>query len=233
LNIDLASEVVFFAALQRGGGVKRINKQGQALGRKGEESRRRLLDATLSLIAVESVHKLSASKIARAAGMASQSFYLYFKDIDEVLLILAQEAAEELAEVAAVLRDAAPGTPPEILSRTFIESYTAYWERHRPILNARNYIADSGNIDFLKVRHEATMPIIHAIADRIKAAQPGGRLTKASAQSRAVIIYVSMERMAARSRAVQYNVEDAGNEDLLRAEVDILALLFTPVADRG
>lgn len=212
--------------------MKRVNKQGQALGRKGEESRRRLLDATLSLISVESVHKLSASRIARAAEMASQSFYLYFKDIDEVLLILAEEAAKELVEVAAVLRDAPPGTPPDIVSRAFIDAYSTYWDRHRPILNARNYIADSGNIDFLRVRHEATMPIIHAIADRI-VAQPGETLTRAVAVSRAVIIYVSMERMAARSHAVQYNSEDADNDDLLRAEVDILALLFTPVEGRG
>lgn len=212
--------------------MKRVNKHGQALGRKGEESRRRLLDATLSLLSEDSVHKLSASKIARAAGMVSQSFYLYFKEIDEVLLILAEEAAEELVQVAGILRDAEPGTPADVLSRRFIDAYSEYWDRHRPILNARNYIADSGSNEFLRVRHEATMPIIHAIADRI-VAQPGETLTRALAISRAVIIYVSMERMAARSHAVQYSSEEATNDDLLRAEVDILALLFTPVEGRG
>ncbi|CAN5237942.1 hypothetical protein BH10PSE13_BH10PSE13_25150 [soil metagenome] len=212
--------------------MKRVNKHGQALGRKGEESRRRLLDATLSLIALESVHKLSASKIARAAGMVSQSFDLYFKEIDEVLLILAEEAAAELAEVAAILRDAPTEMPADLLSGKFVDAYSDYWDRHRPILNARNYIADSGNNEFLRVRHEATMPIIHAIADRI-VAQPGETLTRALAVSRAVIIYVSLERMAARSHAVQYSSEDADNDDLRRAEVDILALLFTPVEGRG
>lgn len=192
-----------------------------------------MLDATLALLAVESVHKLSASKIARVASMASQSFYLYFKDIDEVLLILASEAAREVAEVVAVLQNAAPETPPEILSRSFIDAYSKYWDRHRAILNARNYIADSGNLDFLRLRQEVTMPIINAIADRIGAAQPGGTVTRAVAVSRAVIIYVSLERMAARSRAVQYEADIANNDDLLRAEVDILALLFTPVDGRG
>ena len=75
----------------------KVNKQGQALGRKGGETRRRLLDATLELIATEDSHKLTASRIARAAGLASQSFYLYFKDIDEILLVLAEEASADFA----------------------------------------------------------------------------------------------------------------------------------------
>lgn len=212
--------------------MNRTNKQGQALGRKGAESRRRLLDATLSLIAVESVHKLSASKIARAASMASQSFYLYFKDIDEILLTLAKEAAEELVDVEAVLRNAGSETPPEQLSAIFVDAYSRYWDRHRAILNARNYIADSGNMDFLRVRQEVTMPIIHAIADRIMAAQRKGSMTRATSVARAVIIYLAMERIAARSNAVQYSATDSENAELLRAEVDILALLFTPVEKR-
>src|SRR3546814_10296726 len=75
-----------------------LNKHGQAIGRKGAESRRRLLDATRTLIATEPAHKLTASAIARTAKLASQTFYLYFNDIDEILLALSQEAAEDMDE---------------------------------------------------------------------------------------------------------------------------------------
>src|SRR3546814_10346264 len=81
-----------------------LNKHGQAIGRKGAESRRRLLDATRTLIATEPAHKLTASAIARTAKLASQTFYLYFNDIDEILLALSQEAAEDMDEVFAELR---------------------------------------------------------------------------------------------------------------------------------
>lgn len=212
--------------------MKRTNKQGQALGRKGEESRRRLMDATLSLLSTESVHKLSASKIARAASMASQSFYLYFKDIDEILHALAEEAAADMSGVVEILKGAPPGMAPETLSRNVIDAYAAYWDRHRAILSARNYIADSGNMAFLKLRQEATMPVIYAIADRIRTAQPAA-LTWPAAVARAVIIYLAMERLAARSNAIQYSSADAGKEDLRRAEIDMLSLLFTPVAGPG
>nr|WP_301287301.1 TetR/AcrR family transcriptional regulator [Sphingobium sp. OAS761] len=197
------------------------------MGRKGEESRRRLLDATRELLAKGSIHKLSASAIARAASMASQSFYLYFKDIEEVIFALSSDAARDMEQIVTLIRQAPPGSAPELLSQTVVDAFSAYWDRNRPILNARNYIADSGNMDFLRLRQEATMPMLIAIADRIKvAASPS--LTRGQAISRAVIVYLAMERLAARSGAPQY--EPAGYEDvdLREAEIDILTLLFTP-----
>jgi AcrR family transcriptional regulator len=213
--------------------MKPTNKQGQRLGRKGEESRRRLLDATLSLIKVEALHKLSASRIAREAGMSSQSFYLYFKDMDDILLALSGAPAVDAAEVAATLADAPDDLAPESAARTFVTAYSEYWNRHRAILNVRNYIADSGNIAFLKLRQDTTMPIIYAVADRILSAQPAGALDRPSAVARAVIVYLAMERMAARSDAVQYSRLDVGAVDLIQAEIEILAQLFTRTQGRS
>jgi len=205
----------------------RFNKQGQALGRKGEESRRRLLDATRKLLAKGSIHKLSASAIARAASMASQSFYLYFEDIEEVIFALSSDAARDLEQIVTLIRQAPPGSAPELLSQTVVDAFSAYWDRNRPILNARNYIADSGNMDFLRLRQEATLPMLTAIADRIKvAASPA--LTRGQAISRAVIVYLAMERLAARSGAPQYEPTGYEDVDLREAEIDILTLLFTP-----
>jgi len=207
--------------------MTRVNKQGQALGRKGEESRRRLLDATLALLTKGSMHKINASAIAREAAMASQSFYLYFKDIDEVILALAQEAAADLQEVVAMLSDTPSSSEPEMLSKQVIDAFASYWDRHRPILIARNYIADSGNQQFLKLRQDATMPMIHGIADRIQAARPKD-VTRVQAVSRAVIVYSAMERLAARAQSLQYEPGSGENVDLRQAEIDILTLLFSP-----
>jgi AcrR family transcriptional regulator len=209
----------------------RVNKQGQALGRKGEESRRRLLDATLALLTKGSMHKISASAIAREAAMASQSFYLYFKDIDEVILALAQEAAVDLQGVVALLANAPGDSEPKMLSKQVIDAFADYWDRHRPILIARNYIADSGNMQFLKLRQDATMPMIHALADRIQAARQD--VTRVEAVSRAVVVYSAMERLAARALSAQYEPASGEIVDLRQAEIDILTLLFTPQKRQG
>ena len=211
--------------------IRRVNQQGQALGRKGEESRRRFLDATLKLIAAEPVHKLSASRIARAAAMASQNFYLYFKNIEEVLLTLSREAAADVSELADLLDRAPAHEPPSRLSRAFIDAYAAYWERHRAILNARNYLADSGNSEFLMLRQEVTMPIIRAIGNRILAAQGEAQLSRTQAIARAVIIYMAMERLAARSHVSPYRDELESADDLYHAEIAVMTMLFTPMPD--
>jgi AcrR family transcriptional regulator len=214
--------------------TRSVNKQGQSLGRKGTESRRRLMDSTLSLLSEHSAHKLSASRIARVAGMASQSFYLYFKDIDELLLALAEEAAADIGSVVDALREAPGSSEPGDVSRRVIDAYSAYWDKHRSILSARNYIADSGNMAFLKLRQESTMPVILAVAERIVAADSGGLRMK-EAVARAVVVYQAMERLAARSNAVEYRSAEQPQElqiektDLRQAEIDILTLLFTPV----
>lgn len=203
------------------------NKHGQSIGRKGAESRRRLLDATRALIAAEPAHKLTASAIARTAGLASQTFYLYFKDIDEALLALSQEAGSDMADVHDSLSGDWKSATPVAHAKRFIDAFTAYWDRHRAILTVRNYLSDSGHPNFLKVRQDTAMPLIRAIADRILAAHPDDVDSK-SALARSVIIYSAIERMAARPATLRHDPVIVDVDDLLQAEVDILALLFTP-----
>ena len=205
----------------------KVNKQGQALGRKGGETRRRLLDATLELIATEDSHKLTASRIARAAGLASQSFYLYFKDIDEILLVLAEEASADFATVKDVI-DAAPAEiAPARLSRQLVDALAAVWDRHRAILSLRNYLADCGSAEFLKLRYQTAMPLINSLAQRVQQAQP--ELDAVAAQGRAIIIFQAMERTVARENATQY---PGAREpvDMRAAAADVLTLLLTPHA---
>ena len=206
----------------------KVNKQGQALGRKGGETRRRLLDATLALIATEDSHKLSASRIARSAGLASQSFYLYFKDIDEVLLILAEEASADFTEVTRAI-DAAPADEsPEVLSRQLVAAMGDFWAKHRAILNVRNYLADCGNPEFLKLRYRTTIPLVRSLAERLHQARPA-LLTAEDALGQAVIIFQSMERTFAREHAPQYS-DTSETIDLRKATVQVLTRLLNPAS---
>lgn len=207
----------------------KVNKQGQALGRKGGETRRRLLDAALELIATEDSHKLSASRIARAAGVASQSFYLYFKDIEEVLLTLSQETVADFDEVISVLADATTDVSADRLSRRLVDALANYWGRHRAILNVRNYMADAGNPAFLKLRYETTIPLIDRLAERMLRAQPA--IAPGDARGRAITIYQAMERTVARENAVQYPGGPQGL-DLRSAAADVLTLLLTAAPPR-
>lgn len=59
-------------------------------------TRRRLLEAATRLLGSEGYAPLTASKIAREAGIAQSSFYVHFKDKDDLLRTLADEMTARL-----------------------------------------------------------------------------------------------------------------------------------------
>jgi AcrR family transcriptional regulator len=204
----------------------RFNKQGQLLGRKGVESRQKYLDATLALLEIHPAHHLTVRDIARAAGIASQSFYRYFDDIEEVFLELSAAAGEAMEEVHAALALPWDESTPSEYGQRFIRTFAAYWSRHRPILSVRNYLSDGGHPGFMALRQNAALPVIREIAKRMRIANPG-QLTQTEAFARSVIIYSAIERMASRPATVRHGPALVSMDELQRAEGDILTLLFT------
>ncbi len=69
--------------------------QGRVSSRK-QATRRRLLDAGLTLFAERGPHAVTTHVIAAEAGLASGTFYLHFKDKLALFRELAEEAASEL-----------------------------------------------------------------------------------------------------------------------------------------
>ncbi|MFD0467026.1 TetR family transcriptional regulator [Nonomuraea thailandensis] len=59
-------------------------------------TRRRLIRAALSILDEEGEAGLSTVKVAKAAGIAQSSFYVHFKDMQELLRVLAEEGGERL-----------------------------------------------------------------------------------------------------------------------------------------
>ncbi|HEX7857722.1 MAG TPA: TetR/AcrR family transcriptional regulator [Sphingobium sp.] len=210
-----------------------LNKDGQTIGRKGSESRARLLAAGLNLLGTVPVHRLSASAIARAAGFASQSFYLYFQDVDELFLLLCAEAAEDMDELHAEIDSEWQSDALDAHAQRFIAAFYRYWDRHRPVLNLRNFLADNGNARFDEQRNTTSLPLVSGIARHISAAHgktltPGQPpLPATDAFARAVIIFAAIERMASRYSDLESTNRSIGLADLKRAEAHILSLLLT------
>lgn len=203
------------------------NKDGQAIGRKGAESRARLLEAARTLLFAVPSDKLTASAIARAAGLASQTFYVYFERVDEVLHVLAAEASRDNGEIIAELDRPWDLTAIHEHAERVVFAFYRYWDRHRPILNIRNFRAESGQEAFMRLRNESAHPVVSRISSRILASH-GERLPERDAFARAVVIYAAIERMAARYASGGTDPALVDSEELKRAEVDILALLFAP-----
>ncbi|ODP38431.1 TetR/AcrR family transcriptional regulator [Sphingomonas turrisvirgatae] len=200
------------------------NKSGQALGRKGADTRRRLLDSARELL--NRGVKLTAAAISREAGVSAPTFYLYFENIPDIQLSLSDEAGEDMAEILGILE--LPWLPSTVSLRSeqLVRAFYAHWDRNRPILSTRNHQSDLGNSDFNHSRRRAAMPIINALSQRICEAQGSSRVSDRDALARSVIVYAAMERLAARGSARTLQPGDLSDEELIRAEAHVLALLF-------
>src|SRR3954465_9363078 len=64
------------------------------------DKRGRIMDAAIKVFAERGFHTATVAEIARAAGVADGTIYLYFKSKDELLLSIFDESMAELRERA-------------------------------------------------------------------------------------------------------------------------------------
>lgn len=175
-----------------------MNKQGQILGRKGLETRQRLMSATCELLRSSSPVDLTAVAIAKAAGTSSASFYMYFDDVQDVLYSLSVLAGEEMTDVANLLDT--PWTPKSFEAKAveLVEALNHVWSRHREVLRYRNLEADRGNPRFEELRMNTYIPFIERFAQLILSLNPAtGKRRKSDAYAEATVLHAAMERLAA------------------------------------
>ncbi|MET0251774.1 MAG: TetR/AcrR family transcriptional regulator [Novosphingobium sp.] len=146
------------------------NLQGQRLGRKGRDTRERILAAAHELLAepVAPGSTITLSEVARRAKLRVGSLYLYFADLTELLLALlapVMEAAEN--DFVRLLR---PRWSEEALgARTLdlVTAYYAFWVRHSRLLHLRNSMADSLDERMLRHRVRSVQPIMRLLVEQM------------------------------------------------------------------
>jgi AcrR family transcriptional regulator len=149
---------------------------GRALGRRGAQTRRRLLDATASLLETHGIRDLRVVDIAREVGSSPATFYQYFRDVEAAVLVLAQEAGDEIAPLVARLVppwDARRGLDD---ARALVDGFVDYWDRHRAVLRTRNLAAREGDERFRDVRNRTLRDFMSSLTAKIDEARSAGRV---------------------------------------------------------
>jgi AcrR family transcriptional regulator len=158
-------------------GVPRfLNKQGQVIGPKGARTRGRIMEATAGLLGAKALRDCSVADIAKAAGMSSATFYLYFEDVADVVLALVAEAPQATSPLLDILEGIAAGGDVDALSRQFVELYARQWLEHAAVYRVRNLAGDEGDDRFVLARARSVQPLMDAVAGLTSAAQASGRL---------------------------------------------------------
>ncbi|RJF91711.1 TetR/AcrR family transcriptional regulator [Noviherbaspirillum saxi] len=179
------------------------NKQGQTLGRKGQETRAKLMEAARQLLDTHSPVELTAVSIAAEAGTSPASFYMYFDDTKDILFALSEVAGEDMAAIHAIFDQAWTSDDIEEHARKVIDALNEVWARHRQVLRFRNMEADRGDPRFEELRMNTYVPFIERFAQRILAISPPSATRKrADVYSEATILHAAMERLAATEPSV-------------------------------
>lgn len=175
------------------------NQHGQSLGRKGRETRQRLLDAARDLLRSNSPVGLTVVSIARKAKSSSATFYLYFEDARQLLLVLSKEAEADMKVVHEVLNE--PWDPQHLEldhAARVVQAYVSVWDKHREVLRYRNLEADRGDAEFENIRLRTSVRIVGRFAEHIFAAYPEGtNFTYTDAMAEASVLVAAMERLVA------------------------------------
>ena len=148
----------------------------QARETKGSDKRARILDAAVKVFAGRGFHPATVAEIARVAGVADGTIYLYFKGKDDLLLRLFDEKMTELlGEVrAAILREK---TAADKLRR-FIQLHLALVERN-PDLASVLIVELRQSAQFLKAAdRDKLAAYLDLIAEVVKAGQDSGELSR-------------------------------------------------------
>src|SRR5438876_3651367 len=144
----------------------------QARDSRSNDKRGRILDAAIRVFAERGFHSATVAEIARAAGVADGTIYLYFKGKDDLLLRLFDEKMTGLvAEVKAAL--AQERSAAEKLKR-FIQLHLALVERN-PDLAAVLIVGLRQSAQFLKAADRQKLAAyLDLIAEVVRAGPESG-----------------------------------------------------------
>ncbi|HEY1739540.1 MAG TPA: TetR family transcriptional regulator, partial [Acidimicrobiia bacterium] len=172
---------------------------GRTIGKRGAETRRRLLDATAVLLRDRGVLELRVVDIARSVGTSSATYYQYFRDVDEAVLELADEiGARDVEPLARLLDDPWDAERGLAQARMLVERFIHVWDDHSAVLHTRNLAAQEGDRRFRETRNRTNRPFLEGFAAQVRAHQAEGRIAPdLSPMAAAAALMALIERMAA------------------------------------
>jgi AcrR family transcriptional regulator len=178
-----------------------VAQTGRSLGPRALETRRRIMAATAALLEERSVLDLPVVDIARRAGTSPATFYHYFKDVEEVALSLADEAADEMPAVVERLAGPFAGGDGLARARAVVDGFFDHWDAHHAVLTLRNMASERGDRRFQRVRREGIGPVLDALAARIREGQGRGAVSPGlQPYAAAAAMAAILERLAAHHR---------------------------------
>lgn len=192
-----------------------VDLSGRPLGQRALKKRRQLMDATADLLKKHTLRELRVVDIARAVGTSPATFYQYFRDVEDVVLQLADEATAKMPSLTKMFEGDWEGEPGLQKAREVVDAFIRYWDEHGAVLRVRNVAADEGDARFLAMRSQGTTPLLNAMTQKMEARQMSMKPMAAA---------VAMGAILDRLSAYRKELESLGlsREDIVETSAQIL-----------
>jgi AcrR family transcriptional regulator len=193
---------------------------GRVPGRRGQATRRRLIDCTADLLGTTSWRDIKVIDIASAAGTSPATFYQYFANVEQVILVLAEELGEEVGSLAALVHGQWRGDKGWDTAVEFVQAFMDYWERHRSVFRVVDLATEEGDLRFRGMRTRALNGVTVAIADVIETSRQEGRSPAADAMAMAGSIVAMLGQVASHRYGFEFwGIRTAG---LIESQASLL-----------
>jgi AcrR family transcriptional regulator len=169
------------------------NLNGQRLGRKGKDTRDRIIAAAEKILAGPPSTQITLSAVAREASLKMTTLYLYFKDLTE-LLLATLEPVMATAEESYMSLAQDRWQDDELYDRClrFVSAYLAFWKKHSFILHLRNSMADQLDRRMMLHRLDAAQSMITLLVKQMDCDPPD---IETPAHSMATVMLTGLERL--------------------------------------
>ena len=150
---------------------------GRVPGERGRQTRQRLLDATVELLATTSWRSVKVTDIARQAQTSPATFYQYFANVEQAIQVLAEGMVDQAAQLAELVGGDWSEEASWDTALTVTEGFLAYWEDNRAVFRVVDLATEEGDGQLRGIRVRALNAVTVALAQVIAAASPvpGGR----------------------------------------------------------
>ena len=139
---------------------------GRIPGRRGRQTRDRLLDATAEMLDTRSYRDLSVVDVARSVGTSPATFYQYFSDVEAAILVLAGRMVEDGEQLRSAVADATwTGKAARTSAEQLVDAFLTFWRDHGAVLRVVDLAIAEGDQRFRQIRNDLLGPITAALRD--------------------------------------------------------------------
>jgi AcrR family transcriptional regulator len=177
---------------------------GRVPGRRGRATRERLLRCTADMLRSTSYRSLKVIDIAREAGTSPATFYQYFGDVEDAILVLAQEMALDSERLVGIVGDGTwKGGAGYRTALDLTDAFFAFWDQHRPVIRVVDLGAEEGDRRFRKIHLKLLNNVTVQLAETIKGIQAEGRNVDVDALAQAGMLVATLANVAAHQHSFE------------------------------